>query len=254
MQSWRSVVFVDLDDTILEGPFETAVFPTVLRELAQKSKLDEKEVRRLIVQENFGRQTDKAVTAISAMDWDDIFCTVAERLKVRLEVNAIDIVNTHAAPPYSVLLDNAYQVLSKLAQPNRAVVAATKGLRKYQIPVLDALNLTSLFTDILTPDTNNALKQDIAFYGKWAYLANIHISVGDHYQDDVIAPKKFGFKSIWKPTTQNVHLEQVNPFDRVEKFNYAEGQTVLPDAIIFHLDELPKVVDYFEDYQSTPAT
>lgn len=249
MQNWRSVVFVDLDNTILEGPFETAIFPIVFRELAQKSGLDEKEVRRLIVQENIARQTDKSVTAISAMDWDDIFCTVAESLKVKLEVNAIDIVKSHAASPYSVLLDNAYQVLSELARPNRAVVAATKGLRKYQIPVLDSLNITPLFTDVLTPDTNNALKQDIAFYGKWAHLANIRISVGDHYQDDVAAPKRFGFRSIWKQTTQNPHLEQINPFDRVGKFSYLEGQTVLPDAIIFHLDELPKVVDYFENYQ-----
>jgi len=246
---WHSVIFIDLDNTIIEGPFESVVFPLVFRELSQESGLEVREVRRLVVEENLRRQTDCNIPAILAMDWDDIFKTIAERLGVELELSALEIVKSHACTPYSVVLDDAPRVLEQLAQPHRAIVAASKGLRKYQMPVLDALNLTSLFTEILTPDSNNALKQDVSFYGKWPNSTRLQISVGDHYQDDLVAPKKFGFKTIWKPLKQSRTLEESNPFVRAAEFDYGEGQSLRPDAIILSVQELPEVVEHLEQDQ-----
>ena len=243
---FQSVVFVDLDATIIRGPFESAVFPVVFAELAQKSGLDVKEVRRRTIQEYLDRQQDSNVPATRAVDWDDILNTVAERLRVKLEAKAVDIANSHAGPPYAALLDGADQVLKQLASPGRAIVVATKGLRKYQLPMLDALGLTPLFTDILTPDVNNALKNDIAFYGRWPEMTRLQISVGDQYEDDVVAPTRFGFKTIWKVNTLDNELQELEPFVRPHEFHYTDDQTVRPDAIILSLHELPQVVAQME--------
>jgi FMN phosphatase YigB (HAD superfamily) len=135
-------------------------------------------------------------------------------------------------------------------------------LSKYQRPVLDRLGLTPLFTDILTPDVNHALKNDLAFFGAWPQAASLKVSVGDHYEDDVVAPKRFGWRSIWKIGTpdeetieqlfharSSIELRQLDPFARPARFNYAASQTTQPDAIIFSLRELPKIVKELEKEQ-----
>jgi putative hydrolase of the HAD superfamily len=237
---------VDLDGTIMQGPFWTAVFPIVFAELARKTGLDEKEIRRQVVRENLDRQANPNISPIAAMDWDDIFDVVTERLGVRLEAQAVEIARAHAGPPDTVVLDDADRVLKQLASPQRALVVATKGLRKYQLPVLDALGLTPLFTDILTPDAHNTLKKDLAFFGEWPQAAPLRISVGDHYEDDVVAPKQFGWKSVWKAKTLVPELQQLDPFARPATWKYAAEQTVQPDAIIVSMHELPQVVERLE--------
>lgn len=245
-RTWPCVVFIDLDATILRGPFESAVFPVVLPELAIKSGLDVKEVRRRVFQEYLDRQKAPGIPATLAVDWDDILDTVAARLGVKLEARALEIANSHAGPPYSAMLDDAGHVLQSLAAPQRALVVATRGLGKYQLPVLDALGLTPFFTDILTPDANHALKQDLAFYGYWPWSTRLQISVGDQYEDDVAAPSRFGFKTVWKLNAPDGDLLQADPFDRPARFNYSFQQTTRPDAIILSLHELLQVVKCLE--------
>lgn len=243
---FHSVIFVDLDYTILHGPFESAVFPMVLGELAEKSGLDLAEARRRVVEENLKRQNQPGTSAVQAMDWDDIVRTVAESLGVQLEASVLRIVRSHAGPPYSKVLDHADTILRQLAGERRAIVAATKGLRKYQLPVLDALGLTPLFTEVLTPDSNNALKREIAFYGDWPRATRVQLSVGDHYEDDVIGPKSFGFKAIWKPNVSLEGLATADPLARSGAFAYRSDQTVRPDAIIASLSELPWVIQHLD--------
>jgi FMN phosphatase YigB (HAD superfamily) len=246
---WRSVVFTDLDNTLLEGPFQTTVFPTISSELAGKAGLKQEEVRYLLVKENLDRQRNPNIPATLAMDWDDIVNAVAEGLGVSPELKVVDLVRSHASPPYTNVLETANEVLQQLTKPYRAIVAATKGLKKYQIPVLDALGLTPLFDDILTPDTHHILKQDLAFYGSWPTITRLQVSVGDHYQDDVVAPNRFGFRTVWKLHSQNHELTSPSPLTRPKQFNYARDQAIKPDAIILQLQELPAVVSYFEESQ-----
>lgn len=251
---WRSVLFVDLDNTILHGPFESAVFPTVFREIAEKSGLDVAGIRGRVLEENRRRQETPAIPAVQAMDWGDIMATVAEGLGVQLTADVQQIVDAHAGPPHAAALDDAATVLRQLARPDRALVVATNGLRKYQQPVLDALGLTRLFTEILTPDTHNALKQDAAFYGDWPRVTQIQVSVGDRYDDDVLAPKSFGFRSIWKPGAPLGELSALEPWARPERFAYQEGQTIRPDAIIASLAELPAVIEQLEPFATSRST
>jgi len=136
--------------------------------------------------------------------------------------------------------------LNELSKPGRAIVAATKGLRKYQLPILDGLGLTSLFTEVLTPDANNALKQDLSFYGNWVGSTRLQISVGDHYLDDLTAPQSFGFKTIWKPGKQSDEIKRFDPFERAAHYSFQAGQTVRPDAILVSLTELPSIIARLE--------
>jgi FMN phosphatase YigB (HAD superfamily) len=242
---WQSVIFVDLDNTIIEG-FDSEVFPRILGELSEKSGQGLDEVRHLVLKENRDRQRNPDIPATHAMDWDDIIDTVAERLGVQLERSAWEVFKAYAGPPYSEVLDNAYTVLQELRCPHRAIVAATKGLSKYQITVLNALNLTPLFDGILTPDSNGALKKDAAFYGRWPELADLKIFVGDHYEDDVLAPSQSGFKTVWKPPRIQNNGAELSPFDRPKEYSYPNGHSVYPDAIILSLQELPEVITKLE--------
>lgn len=247
MTKYKSVVFVDLDNTIIEGPFETAVFPIVFQELSDKTGLSISEIRRLIVQENFTRQKDKTISASLSMDWDNITNTVANKLGVNLDSQVLDIVISHVTPPYSIVLDNAIEVLKYIARPDRAIVAATKGLQKYQWPILNGLGILDLFSDVLTPDITNVLKNNMDFYKKWAGLAKNRFSVGDHYDDDVVAPVSFGFFSIWKAKPR-LELEKLSPIERIKHYPYPNNGSVYPSAIIFELRELPSVLDELETH------
>jgi putative hydrolase of the HAD superfamily len=243
---WQTAIFVDLDGTIIRGPFESAVFPAVFGELARKTGLEPGALRRLAVQENLDRQRDPGVPAALAMDWDDVFATIAARLGVQLEASAVALVNAHTRPPYTAVLDGADRMLAQLARPGRAIVIATKGLRKYQLPVLDALGLTPLCADVLTPDTHGAAKGQLAFYGAWPQVTRVQISLGDLYEDDVLAPKRLGFRAIWKHNVVDAELLRAAPLARPGTFAYTKAQPARPDAIVFSLDEVPAVVTALE--------
>jgi FMN phosphatase YigB (HAD superfamily) len=133
-----------------------------------------------------------------------------------------------------------------LNAPHRALVVATKGLAKYQRPVLDALGLTPLITAILTPDTHTALKKHRAFFGDWPAQARLQIMVGDRYDDDVLAPASHGFKTVWKPGGLDALLLKKDPFVRALLYDYAPDQTTPADVIIASFAELPAVVRRLE--------
>src|SRR5512139_1037428 len=103
---YASVVFVDLDGTIIRGPFESAVFPVVFAELARKTGRDVQEIRNKVLQAYLARQKDAALTVVQAVDWDDIFKTIAAGWGVELEADAATIANAHAGPPDAAILDH----------------------------------------------------------------------------------------------------------------------------------------------------
>ena len=251
----RSVVFIDLDHTLLEGPFETAVFPIVLGEIAAQTGLSVETLKELARQENrariaAARQQPPAVVA--AMDWDAIFAALAARLGVRLQARAADVVRQYARPPYIALHPGARQALQTLAAgPQRLLLAATKGLRKYQLPVLAALDLLPFFEELITPDSYGAMKQDLAFYGPWPQRAPLCIMVGDTYEDDVLPASGFGFKTVWRLDAASQPgedlLDGAGPFERPARLPaYPGGGHTRPDAIILGLAELPGVVEQLE--------
>lgn len=243
---WQSVLFVDLDHTILEGPFIHAAFGQACGELAVKTGHPVDKIRQMLVEDNIKRQHDPRVSAIEAMDWDDIARAVAQRLGTTLEVNICELVSLHAGPPFARVLEEADQVLLSLRNSHRAIVAATKGLRKYQMPVLEALQLLPCFDDILTPDDSNALKGERAFYGEWPESTRVQMIVGDSYLDDILAPHRFGFRTIWKPRNPGSVVREMAPFEDSYYPSKQQTETIEPDFQIKSLRELPEVVNFLE--------
>ena len=88
---YQTIVFIDLDGTLMINPFETAVWPTVVGELAQKTGIQSSAILQMIDDENAARQRDESVSPILAMDWDDITLTVARELGVTLTTNCTDL-------------------------------------------------------------------------------------------------------------------------------------------------------------------
>lgn len=245
--SYRSIVFIDLDGTLMVNPFETAVWPAVTAELSAKTGQPAQALMAEIAGEYFARQADESVAPIAAMDWDDIAQTVARRLNVRLEANCVALVEQHAAS-HSSALAFAHEALHELVAPGRALVVATKGLARYQRPVVEALGLTPYFTAFLTPDVHNGLKKHRRFFGDWPERAPLSIMVGDLYDDDVRYPTLHGFRTIWKPGSARIpsDLHGLDPFARARRYPYAPDQPHPATALILSLRELPATVRAIE--------
>ncbi len=246
---YQTVIFIDLDGTLMLNPFEAAVWPQVVGEMAQKSGLLAADILQMIEDENNARQRDDNVPAIMAMDMDDISLTVAKRLGVSITINVSELVRTYAKS-HSSLLEYALESLQELAAPHRAIVIATKGLAKYQLQVMDALGITPLVTDTLTPDTHNGLKKHRHYFGDWPQQAKMSIMVGDLYDDDVLYPSGHGFKTLWKPRATLIPdpISRLDPFTRAQDFPYTPEQTIHPTGILLSLRELPAAVTHMEQH------
>lgn len=255
MAEARTVLFIDLDATIMTNPFWTAVFPIISKALSGKTGRSTETIIKDLVVENRYRLENPPCDRALAMDWDDIASTVADVYGVPFLLSVEDLVRAHSSPPYTSSLDSAGLVLKSLSQkPTRKLVAASMGLSKYQFPVLRSLELFDLFEDFLMPDLTGYLKTDREFYGKYLHQigSSVLISVGDHYIDDIIYPKSFGFHAILKAVVPQ--LTPLMPFERPnhvmkhrDKVRSLPVETsVLPDAVITHLTELPGVVEQIE--------
>ncbi len=246
---YQTIIFIDLDGTLMLNPFETAVWPVIIGELVQKTGQPSSTIIQMIEDENAARQLDDSVSPIVAMDMDDVSNTVAKQLGVTLSANVIDLVLANAAS-HSSVIDYAHEALQELTAPHRALIVATKGLARYQLPVLHALGLAKHFTAILTPDTHSGLKKHRHFFGDWADRGNLRIMVGDLYEDDVLYPGGHGFKTLWKPASSLIpaSLRPYDPFSRGQYYPYLAHQTHSADAILLSLHELPAAVTYLEQH------
>lgn len=249
-----TVCFIDLDGTIMVNPFATAVWPVITRELATHTGLSPKVFLREFHAENLRRQHTQPNDPLT-MDWDDIVHTIARKHGVKLSVRVIDLVRDNCKAPHIAVLDSALSVLKTLKTEGRRLVVASKGLSKYQMPVLSALGLQPLFDDFLMPDLSGYLKTEFGFYESYVRACNgcLFIHVGDHYYDDVICPKRWGFKSILRLPLRELDLwtaferpQQLNHFRHHIETYPTEPTSVLPDAVITHLNELPNVVSALE--------
>ncbi|MFP4033560.1 MAG: HAD family hydrolase [Desulfococcaceae bacterium] len=241
----RSVLFIDLDHTLLRGPLSTVVAPAAIREMAAATGRPAEEIHDLLRRESRNRRADPGFPLIRALDWGDIIRTVARRLSVPLAADPDDLAGESSAPPHSVALDDAGAVLAQISSPDRFLVAATRGLRKYQLPVLAGLKLDQWFDAVLTPEDSGVLKTDRAFYGDWPDRAEISVHVGDSYRDDVAAPLGFGHRAVWRPRHPEARLAKLDAFARAAAVSPPESGP-RPDAVIHHLKELPAVVERLE--------
>lgn len=250
----RITLFFDLDSTLVENHFSRKLVTQLLTPVSIQSGLTIRELAQALGEENTRRQMADPDNPLT-MDWQNILQTVAAQYGVILEDVMDDLWVQHAIADDIEVLDEAHAVLAKLKADKRHLVIATKGLSKYQLPVLQAVGLLDLFDTILTPDRTGYLKTTAAYFDAYRreHPADLYIHIGDHYFDDVICAKRNGFASVLRAPIDD--LKALDPFersaqvlaykDRISTFP-KDGTTVVPDAVIYSLQELPDVVERLE--------
>lgn len=250
----QTIVFVDVDSTLVENHFSRKVIGKVLQEIAAVTGKTLPELGKEMSIENTYRQKNDPDNVLT-MDWDDIVLTLATRYQVTLSQSLIDLWEEAALAEDVEILDSSPSVMAQLKAAHRKLVIATKGLMKYQLPVLRAVGLDTLFDEILTPDKTGFLKTTPAYFN--AYLTQYpdacFIQVGDHYYDDLICAKRNGFYSVLRAPIPA--LQPLDPFERAAQLpefvsqipTYpAEGSDILPDAVVVSLEEVPAVIEKIE--------
>jgi putative hydrolase of the HAD superfamily len=249
-----TVLLVDIDSTLVENRFSRRAIGTLLDEMAAATGKTVRELGSELGEENTRRQQEDADNVLT-MDWDDILLTLATRYNVTLSRPLIELWEAYAALDEVDVLDNAADVMRALKTDWRKLIIATKGLTKYQRPVLQVAGLLDVFDTILTPDNTGYLKTSSAYFDgiRAAYPGALFIQIGDHYYDDVICAKRNGFLSIMRAPIEG--LQALDPFERPAQLlnyrslipSYARTETdVLPDAVVVSLQELPDVVGRLE--------
>lgn len=250
----QTIVFVDIDSTLVENHFSRKVIGTVLREIADATGKTLPELGKEMGIENSHRQKNDPDNVLT-MDWDDIVRTLAARYQVTPSQSLIALWEESALAEDVEILDESPTVMRQLKADHRQLVIATKGLMKYQLPVLRAAGLETLFDDILTPDKTGYLKTTPAYFDSYLtrYPDACFIQVGDHYVDDLICAKRNGFYSILRAPI--AALTDLDPFERAAKLpEFAahistyptEGSDILPDAVAVSLAELPTIIPVLE--------
>lgn len=248
----QTILFFDLDATLIENRFSRKVFQPLLQEIAQVTGLETRELWQSIDKENQRRQKEDPDNVLT-MDWDDMMRELAKKHGVMLSDAVDNLWCTVANKEDIELLDNSPVALAKLKHEKRRFVLATKGLYKYQEPILELSGLNKLFDDILTPDRTGYLKTSPQYFDKYRQEAALFIQIGDHYYDDVICPKRNGFYSVMRaPLPELAHYDAFERPRYLADFQHEiptypkEGTTVRPDAVVLSLDELAGVIEAIE--------
>jgi putative hydrolase of the HAD superfamily len=258
-----TILFFDLDGTLVVNPFRTAVWPRVTDFLAPQAALTNEQLLDLFLKEFLTRieQNSNGETGMT-VDWDDIVKQVMAQVGVRCELSICELIVEHAHAPYIRVLDEGDSVLRALLKAgNRKLVVSTMGMSKYQLPVLEGLGLLQCFSEVLTPDLTGFLKTDRRFYRSYTstYPVQNLISIGDHFHDDIMFPKSLGFTSILRAP-----FAELNAYDPLERCRHLrafsdripglpEHPEILPDAVVTSLQELPEVVQHFERVRASIA-
>lgn len=250
-----TVLFFDIDGTLVDNHFSAGLLYNLLAGPAREAGLSFDMLLDEIGLENQRRQEEDPDHPLT-MDWDDIVETVAARYNLRPDGTVLGLWQELAASGQGLeVLDEAPDVLRKLRGPARRLVIATKGLSKYQIPILQTAGLHGLFDDYLTPDLTGHLKTQPAYFARYtARPARCRfIQIGDHYYDDNVCARRNGFYSVLRVP---IHaLADADPFARPALLQahaklltgwQPEYAHLLPDAVIISLAELPQVIAALE--------
>jgi len=254
----QTILFIDIDSTLVENHYSRRAIGELLGEIAVATGQKIEDLGHELWLENKRRQEEDPNNLLT-MDWDDIVARLALKYTVTLSAKVDDLWVKYTHVDDIDVLDNAPEVLKQLKQPHRKLVIATKGLSKYQFPLLEAVNLKDVFDDLLTPDITGYLKTEAGYFNKYTQngAESRFIQIGDHYYDDVICAKRNGFTSIMRAPIEE--LKPLDPFERPARLaDFASqintfpdaGTDVRPDAVVVSLEEVPDVVDRIEQNPS----
>ncbi|MEL6524129.1 MAG: HAD family hydrolase [Chloroflexota bacterium] len=247
-----TLLFFDLDATLVENQFSRQAIVPLLQEIAEASDLTIEQLGRAMGDENWRRQQETPNDKLT-MDWQDIVDFLANKHGVTLSERVDERWQAVASADGVDVLDNAPDVLHALKAPHRNIILSTKGLRKYQMPVLEVTGLKAHFDDILTPDITGYLKTKPAYFAKYNDTDALKIQIGDHYYDDIICAREKGYQCILRAPIDA--LREIDPFERPQQLVHHReqiktyprtGTEIVPDAVVVSLEELPPIIEKME--------
>lgn len=125
---------------------------------------------------------------------------------------------------------NLKKMLEGLKSQNLLLGMITNGFGQFQMDNLKSLHIEKYFDVILVSEWEGIKKPDPRIFNKALNILNVQpneaIFVGDHPENDVLAAKKVGMKSIWK---KDLHWKNVEA-----------------DYIVDDLGELPFIMEMKE--------
>jgi FMN phosphatase YigB (HAD superfamily) len=179
----QTILFFDIDLTLVDNKFSGALIHDILEEMANACGESIDTLSKALGAENTRRQLEDPDNVLT-MDWADMVQQMAQKHTVTLSGSFDKLWLEYAQTQGVDVLDNAPQVLQRLKTTYRTLVIATKGLSKYQDSVLETAGLTHYFDDILTPDKTGYLKTSPAYFDKYRNHDALFIQIGEHYYDD----------------------------------------------------------------------
>jgi putative hydrolase of the HAD superfamily len=250
------IIFFDIDSTLVENRFSRRVIAEALAPLEAATGQPVREWARAMGAENERRQQADPDHPLT-MDWRDIVEQMAAQHGVTLTHDLDALWTAYANADEVEVLDNAPAVLEQLKAAGHTLVIATKGLWKYQEPVLRVTGLLGYFDDVLTPDKTGYLKTSPAYFDRYtrdASLPRPFIQVGDHYYDDVICARRNGFVSIMRAATPELQaaLRDVPLPERPQRLHAhraaiptypTQPTNTLPHEVVVSLEEVPALLD-----------
>lgn len=248
----QTIIFFDLDSTLVENQFSREVIGSLLHEISAQCGQPVEELGKALGDENWRRQQSDPDHPLT-MDWQDIVEWLADKHGVELSGKVDTLWEAAAIADDILVLDDAHSVLEALKADHRKLVIATKGLHKYQMPVLEATRLNKHFDDILTPDITGYLKTSPDYFKKYRDQNALFVQVGDHYYDDVMVAQRNGFKTVLRAPIEALKLYDpddrpdvlIQHVDKISTFP-KKGTPIRPDAVVLSLQELPDLIAQFE--------
>ena len=187
----HTLIFFDIDATLIENHFSRRVIVDVLQDVADETGVSLDELGLELGKENYRRQ-NRAPDDPMTMDWQDIAEAVVKSVGGTLTKNLDELWVAYTNADEIELLDDSPSVIKKLKAPHRKLFIATKGLSKYQFPILKAVGLYDLFDGFLAPDITGLHKATPGYHDQYTrtYPDSLVIQVGDHFVDDVVALRR----------------------------------------------------------------
>lgn len=254
MKKW---ITFDLDGTLMQNPFVGHVFPEIEKRILQENKLLKDVVQQLILEHearlNAGRTAD-------AYDWDGIVSNYLRTNNLNSVINVEEILSGYCIQPNIYLLeDSISEVLDELKQRGYSLAVVTNGFTKYQLPVMDVLNLTNHFDLIVTPEEVGYAKPDKRVYSSILKLGEICGHVGDRIDHDIISANAVGIRSIWinrhlpdaiknmipskRKSVEDIHTLVLQKLEMETKRRFEQLPTeAIPQEVISSIAELPIIL------------
>ena len=266
------LITFDLDGVLMENPFSKGVFPEIKeilykqynKQIISKNKNKSEEEIKSLIWQNILAEYKKysAKNFYKAYDWDMIVKNVIDKLNLKVNIDVAFLVEKYCHNPYIKRYTDGVNLLKKLNNQNYKLKVVTNGYYKYQYPVLNNLELSPYFSEIVTCDKAESAKPEKEIFLKALekYNSKNWIHIGDSVLMDVYGTNKLKGNSVLidrnlpediasieikQRVKRDITKEYILKTGKKEKqfnnINFEENE-IYPDYIVNTLDDIMKIL------------